>query len=77
MNTGSYFTNLISSDLFYLVDYVVAQSKNMEMPAFYGVGQPDETPPSNELPPLDDAHAAGKEKKRTKNFNVEEDKLLV
>jgi hypothetical protein len=67
MNTGSYFNSLISSDLSYQVDYVAAQSQNMEMLAFYGVGKPDDTPPSNELPQLDDAHAARKEKKEQKN----------
>jgi hypothetical protein len=77
MNTGSYFTNLIASDVSYPVDYDVAHLENMEFPAFYGVGQPDDTPPLNERPPLDDGHVAGKEKKRTKNFNVEEDKLNV
>jgi hypothetical protein len=76
MNTGSYFTNLISSDLSYLVDYAVAQSENMKMPAFYGVGHPNDTPPANELPSLDDACAARKEKK-SKKINVDEDKLLV
>jgi hypothetical protein len=77
MNTGSYFTNPILSVLSYPGDYAAAQFENMEIPTFYGVGQPDDTPPSNELPSLDDAPAAGKEKKETKKFNVEEDKLLV
>jgi hypothetical protein len=36
------------------------------MPEFYGVGHPNDTPPSNELPPLD-AHAVGKDKKEQKN----------
>jgi hypothetical protein len=48
----------------------------MEFPAFYSVGQADDTPPF-ELPTLDDAHATRKEKKRTKKFIVEADKLLV
>jgi hypothetical protein len=40
-------------------------------------GQPDDTPASNELPTQDDPHGSAKEKKRSKNFNVDEDKLLV
>jgi hypothetical protein len=77
MNTGSYFTNPISSVLSYQVDSAAAQSKNMEFPAFCSAGQSNDTPPLVEIPTLDDAHAAEKEKKRTKIFNVEEDKLLM
>jgi hypothetical protein len=49
----------------------------MKMPAEEGVGLPDDTPASNELPTQDDPHGAAKEKKRSKTFNVDEDKLLV
>jgi hypothetical protein len=49
----------------------------MELPAFYSVGLPYDTPPLDEVPTVDDALAAGKEKKRTKKFNVEENKLLI
>jgi hypothetical protein len=67
MNTRSYFTNLISSDLSDPVDYAASQSENMELPAFYGFELPDDTPPLDEVPTVDDAHAAGKEKKGQKN----------
>jgi hypothetical protein len=76
MNIGSYFTNLISSDLSDPVDYPASQTENMELPTFYGFGLLDDTPPLDEVPTVDDAHAAGKEKKGQKN-NIEEDKLLV
>jgi hypothetical protein len=66
MNTGSYSTNLISSDLSYPMDYDAAHLENMELPTFYCVGQLDNNPPLDELPPLDDAHVAGKEKKEQK-----------
>jgi hypothetical protein len=39
--------------------------------------QPDDTPASNELPAQDDPHGAVKDKKRSKSFNVDKDKLLV
>jgi hypothetical protein len=52
MNTGSYFTNLIATDVSYPVDYDAAHLENTELRAFYGVGQPDDTPPLDELPPL-------------------------
>jgi hypothetical protein len=38
----------------------------MELPAFYSVGPPYDTPPLDEVPTVD-AHAAGKEKKGQKS----------
>jgi hypothetical protein len=49
----------------------------MKMAEFFSVGQPDDTHASNELSTQDDPNGPGKEKRRTKNFNVDEDKLLV
>jgi hypothetical protein len=49
----------------------------MEMPPFFGFGQHDDTSASTEIPTQDDPHGAGKEKRRTKNFNIDEDKLLL
>jgi hypothetical protein len=63
MISGSYYTNLMSNDFTY--------------PGDYATRQPDDTPVSNELPAQDDPHGAVKEKKRSKSFNVDEDKLLV
>jgi hypothetical protein len=77
MNTGSYSTNLISSDLSYPMDYDAAHLENMELPTFYCVRKLDNNPPLDELPPLDDAPCCWKGEKRTKKINVEEDKLLV
>jgi hypothetical protein len=59
-------TNLILSDLSYHVDNAATQFENLEFPAFYSAGQPDDTPPLVEIPTLNDAHAAGKEKKEQK-----------
>jgi hypothetical protein len=67
MNIGSYFTNLISSVLSYQVDSADAQSENMEFPAFCSAGQSNDTPPLVEIPTLDDAHAAEREKENKKN----------
>jgi hypothetical protein len=39
----------------------------MELPAFYSVGLPYDTPPLDEVPTVDDALAAGKEKKGQKS----------
>jgi hypothetical protein len=72
MHSGAYFSNLISSEC-----TLPGNSQNMKMPAEEGVGQSDDTLASNELPTQDDLHGATKEKKRSKNFNVDEDKLLV
>jgi hypothetical protein len=55
----------------------VSYFTNMEMPIFFGVGQPEDTPASTGIPAQDDPHGAGKEKRRTKNFNVDEFKHLV
>jgi hypothetical protein len=77
MNSGSYFTNLMSNDFSYPGGYAAGQCNNMEMPELFGVGQPDDTSASNELPTQDDPNGVGKEKRRTRNFNVDEDKLLV
>jgi hypothetical protein len=77
MNSGSYFTNLMSTDFSYAGDYAAGQSDNMEMPPFFGFGQHDDTPASIEIPTQDDPHGARKEKRRTTNFNIDEDKLLV
>jgi hypothetical protein len=70
MNTRSYFTNLIASDASYPVDYDAAHLENMELPAFYGVGQPDDTPPPDVFAPLDDGHVAGKVKKKEPRISM-------
>jgi hypothetical protein len=77
MHSGTYFSNLISSECTLPGNYIVGQSENMEMPVEEGVGQPDDTPASNERPTQDDPHGAAKEKKRSKKNNVDEDKLVV
>jgi hypothetical protein len=77
MHSRAYFSNLISSECTLPGNYSVGQSENMEMPVEEGVGQPDDTIASNELPTQDDLHDAAKEKKRSKNFNIDEDKLQV
>jgi hypothetical protein len=69
MNSGSYFNNLISNDFTYPEEHAAGQCDNMEMT--------DDTPVSNELPAQDGPHGAAKEKKRSKKFNVHEDKLLI
>jgi hypothetical protein len=76
MHSGTYFSNFIAGECTRSVNYGIGQPENMEMPV-KGVGQPDDTPASNELPTQDDPHGAAKEKKRSKNFNVDEDKLLA
>jgi hypothetical protein len=66
MNSGTYFSNLMTSGFNYH--------------AAYANEQPDVTRPleaSNEPPAVEDANVAAKEKKRTKKFCVDEDKLLV
>jgi hypothetical protein len=65
MNSGSYFINLLSNDFSYPEDYATGQFDNMEMCAFFGVGQPDATPASTKIPTQDDPHA-GKEEKNKK-----------
>jgi hypothetical protein len=77
MNSKSYFTNLMSNDCTYLGEYAATQSENMEMPRYEGVGQPDDTPTSDEPLAIEDFFAAAKEKRRTKKFSVDEDKLPV
>jgi hypothetical protein len=66
MNSGTYFSNLMA----YGFNYHVA----------YADEQPDVTRPleaSDEPVAVEDANVVAKEKRRTKNFNVDEDKLLV
>jgi hypothetical protein len=53
MNSGSYFINLLSNDFSYPEDYATGQFDNMEMCAFFGVGQPDATPASTKIPTQD------------------------
>jgi hypothetical protein len=60
-----------------IFNYDIGQPESMEMLAEEGVGQPDDTPASNELSTQDDPHGAAKEKKRCKYVNVDEGKLLV
>jgi hypothetical protein len=64
----------MSNDFSYPGDYAAGQSDNMEMSAFFAVGQPYNNPASNEIPAQHDPHGAGKEKRTTKTFNVD-DKL--
>jgi hypothetical protein len=77
MHSGAYFNNLILSECTLPRNYSVGQSENMEMLVEKGVGQSNDTLVSNELPTQDDLHGAAKEKRRSNNFNVDEDKLLV
>jgi hypothetical protein len=77
MQSGSYFINLMSNDSTDLGEYDGTQSQNMEMPTYEGAVQYDDIPPSDAPPVTEKVHAAIKEKRRSKNFRVEEDKLLV
>jgi hypothetical protein len=77
MQSGSYFTNLMSNDSTDPGEYGGTQSQNMEMPTYEGVVQYDNIPPSDVPLATEKVHAAAKEKRRSKNFRVEEDKLLV
>jgi hypothetical protein len=54
-----------------------SQSQNMEMPTYEGVVQPDDIPPSGGAAATEEVRAVAKEKRRSKNFRVKEDKLLV
>jgi hypothetical protein len=56
----------MSNDFSYPGDYAAGQSDNMEMSAFFAVGQPYNNPASNEIPTQHDPHGAGKEKRTTK-----------
>jgi hypothetical protein len=49
----------------------------MEMPAYEGFVHHDDIPPSDAPLAIEQVHAVAKEKRRSKNFRVEEDKLLV
>jgi hypothetical protein len=77
MQSGSYFTNLMSNDCTGPREYGGTQSHNMEMPAYEGVVQNDDIPASDASPAIEQVHTTTKEKRRSKNFRVEEDKLLV
>jgi hypothetical protein len=77
MHSGTYFSNLIASECTLSGNYDIGQSESMKMLAEEGVGKPDDTLASNELPTQDDPHGAAKEKKRCKKLNVDEGKLLV
>jgi hypothetical protein len=50
---------------------------NMEIPTYKGVVQHDDIPPSDATPTTEQVHVAAKEKRTSKKFRVEEDKLLV
>jgi hypothetical protein len=77
MQSGSYFTNLMSNDSTAPGESGGTQSQNMDMPAYEGVAQQDDIPPSDAPAAPEQVHAAAKEKRRSKNFRVGEDKLLV
>jgi hypothetical protein len=77
MQSGSHFTNLMSNDSTNLGEYGGTQSQNMEIPAYEGLVQHDDIPPSDSTPTTEQVHVAAKEKRRSKKFRVEEDKLLV
>jgi hypothetical protein len=64
MNSRSYFTNLISTDCTY-----------PRGGGDYAATQPDDTPKLDDAPTPNDAPAVAKDKRRTRNFNVDEDKL--
>jgi hypothetical protein len=77
MQSGSYFTNLMCNDCTDPREYGGTQSQNMEMPAYGGFVHHDDIPPSDAPLAIEQVHAVAKEKRRSKNFRVEEDKLLV
>jgi hypothetical protein len=77
MQSGSYFSNLMSNGCTYPGEDGASQSQNMEMPTYEGVVQPDDIPPSGGAAATEEVCAVAKEKRRSKNFRVEEDKLLV
>jgi hypothetical protein len=75
MHSRSYFTNLMSNDSTDPGEYDGTQSQNMDMLAYEGVVQQDDITPSDAPSAIEQVHAAAKEKRRSKNFRVE-DKLL-
>jgi hypothetical protein len=64
MHLGAYFTNLMSNNCIYPREYGATQSERMGMPAYEGVVQPDDIPPSDAPPATEEVHAAAKEKRR-------------
>jgi hypothetical protein len=72
MNSGSYFTNLMSTGSIYSTgcgDVDGQPSQNYD--------DLDDTQPHDEPAVEKDSLATGKEKKRSRNFSVDVDKLLV
>jgi hypothetical protein len=64
MHSGSYFTNLMSNNCTYPREDDGTQSENMKIPTYEGVVQPDDIPPSDGPPAIEEIHAAAKEKRR-------------
>jgi hypothetical protein len=67
MNSGSYFSNLIPTRFSYSAGCGVDQCDD----------EPDDTPPHDEAPIAEGALATAKDEKRTRNFSIDEHKLLI
>jgi hypothetical protein len=72
MNSGSYFSNLMSTGFNYSMGCGGDDGQESQN-AF----ELDDTQPHDEPTIQKDGPAAGTEKKRSRNFSVDEDKLLV